>query len=70
MEEVIEDEKPTRKSPPDSDKSRDRDVSLSMAPLPIPLPLGFGGKLKKNLCCYMMSIRYIANQKKIVIYYS
>ncbi|XP_031621809.1 protein unc-79 homolog isoform X2 [Contarinia nasturtii] len=42
VEEVIEDEKPSRKSPPDSDKSRDRDVSLSMAPLPIPLPLGFG----------------------------
>ncbi|XP_055321973.1 protein unc-79 homolog isoform X3 [Sitodiplosis mosellana] len=42
IEEVIEDEKPLRKSPPDSDKSRDRDISLSMAPLPIPLPLGFG----------------------------
>ncbi|XP_055534332.1 protein unc-79 homolog isoform X4 [Wyeomyia smithii] len=42
--EVIEDEKPSRKSPPESEKdnkNRDRDVSLSMAPLPIPLgPLG------------------------------
>ncbi|XP_055534340.1 protein unc-79 homolog isoform X11 [Wyeomyia smithii] len=38
--EVIEDEKPSRKSPPESEKdnkNRDRDVSLSMAPLPIPL---------------------------------
>lgn len=45
VEEIIEDEKQARKSPPDSDKSkdRDRDISLSMAPLPIPLPLGFGG---------------------------
>lgn len=46
IEEVIEEEKPSRKSPPDSDKSRDRDISLSMAPLPIPLPLGFGGKFQ------------------------
>lgn len=47
IEEVFDDEKPVRKSPPESDKSkeRERDVSLSMAPLPIPLgPLGFGGK--------------------------
>lgn len=43
-EKIIEDEKPSRKSPPDSDKSKDRDISLAMAPLPIPLPLGFGGK--------------------------
>lgn len=48
IEEIVDDEKSARKSPPDSDKSkeRERDVSLSMAPLPIPLgPLGFGGKL-------------------------
>ncbi|KAL5284179.1 UNC79 family protein [Megaselia abdita] len=40
---VIEDEKSSRKSPPDNDKdkSRERDMCLSMAPLPIPLgPLG------------------------------
>lgn len=48
IKEVVEvDEKPSRKSPPDSDKSRDRDVSLSMAPLPIPMmPLAFGGRLQ------------------------
>ncbi|XP_073838641.1 UNC-79 domain-containing protein isoform X10 [Musca autumnalis] len=43
IEEIIEEEKSSRKSPPESDKdkTRDRDVSLSMAPLPIPLgPLG------------------------------
>ncbi|XP_053969855.1 protein unc-79 homolog isoform X5 [Anastrepha ludens] len=43
IEDIIEEEKSSRKSPPESDKekSRDRDVSLSMAPLPIPLgPLG------------------------------
>ncbi|XP_055852716.1 protein unc-79 homolog isoform X5 [Episyrphus balteatus] len=43
IEEVVEEEKSSRKSPPETDKekSRDRDVSLSMAPLPIPLgPLG------------------------------
>ncbi|XP_020814136.1 protein unc-79 homolog isoform X4 [Drosophila serrata] len=43
IEDIIEEEKSSRKSPPESDKekTRDRDVSLSMAPLPIPLgPLG------------------------------
>ncbi|XP_068152153.1 protein unc-79 homolog isoform X1 [Drosophila tropicalis] len=43
IEDIIEEEKSSRKSPPESDKekSRERDVSLSMAPLPIPLgPLG------------------------------
>ncbi|XP_036332917.1 protein unc-79 homolog isoform X3 [Rhagoletis pomonella] len=43
IEDIIEEEKSSRKSPPESDKekSRDRDISLSMAPLPIPLgPLG------------------------------
>ncbi|XP_061398617.1 protein unc-79 homolog [Musca vetustissima] len=43
IEEIIEEEKSSRKSPPESDKekTRERDVSLSMAPLPIPLgPLG------------------------------
>ncbi|XP_062699699.1 protein unc-79 homolog isoform X2 [Aedes albopictus] len=44
LPEIIDDEKPSRKSPPESEKeskTRDRDVSLSMAPLPIPLgPLG------------------------------
>ncbi|EAT36519.1 AAEL011392-PA [Aedes aegypti] len=44
LPEIIDDEKPSRKSPPESEKeskNRDRDVSLSMAPLPIPLgPLG------------------------------
>lgn len=45
IEEVFDDEKPIRKSPPESDKAKERDCSLSMAPLPIPLgPLGFGGK--------------------------
>ncbi|XP_055589112.1 protein unc-79 homolog isoform X2 [Uranotaenia lowii] len=37
---IIDDDKPSRKSPPESEKeskSRERDVSLSMAPLPIPL---------------------------------
>ncbi|XP_055629586.1 protein unc-79 homolog isoform X2 [Toxorhynchites rutilus septentrionalis] len=40
LKEVLDDEKPSRKSPPESEKeskNRDRDVSLSMAPLPIPL---------------------------------
>ncbi|XP_037956514.1 protein unc-79 homolog isoform X2 [Teleopsis dalmanni] len=49
IEDLIEEEKSSRKSPPESDKekSRDRDVSLSMAPLPIPLgPLGgFAGPM-------------------------
>ncbi|KAG4066741.1 hypothetical protein HA402_012808 [Bradysia odoriphaga] len=50
IEEVFDDEKPVRKSPPESDKSKDRDCSLSMAPLPIPLgPLGFGGKMPSIL---------------------
>ncbi|XP_030374945.1 protein unc-79 homolog isoform X4 [Scaptodrosophila lebanonensis] len=43
IEDIIEEEKSSRKSPPESDKekTRERDVSLSMAPLPIPLgPLG------------------------------
>uniref|UniRef100_A0A1A9X1K3 Protein unc-79 homolog n=1 Tax=Glossina brevipalpis TaxID=37001 RepID=A0A1A9X1K3_9MUSC len=43
LEDIIEDEKSSRKSPPEGDKekTRERDVSLSMAPLPIPLgPLG------------------------------
>jgi len=44
IEEIYDDEKLARKSPPESDKetkTRDRDISLSMAPLPIPLgPLG------------------------------
>ncbi|XP_058827136.1 protein unc-79 homolog isoform X1 [Topomyia yanbarensis] len=38
--ELIEDEKPSRKSPPEPEKenkNREKDVSLSMAPLPIPL---------------------------------
>lgn len=50
IEDIIEEEKSSRKSPPESDKekTRDRDVSLSMAPLPIPLgPLGgFAGTLQ------------------------
>lgn len=40
---VIDDDKPARKSPPESEKEskRDREICLSMAPLPIPLgPLG------------------------------
>lgn len=40
---MIDDDKPVRKSPPESDKEskRDREICLSMAPLPIPLgPLG------------------------------
>ncbi|KAM8704273.1 hypothetical protein ACLKA7_008814 [Drosophila subpalustris] len=49
IEDIIEEEKSSRKSPPESDKekSRERDVSLSMAPLPIPLgPLGgFAGPM-------------------------
>ncbi|XP_034664280.1 protein unc-79 homolog isoform X4 [Drosophila subobscura] len=41
IEDIIEEEKSSRKSPPESDKEKTRDVSLSMAPLPIPLgPLG------------------------------
>lgn len=43
IEDIIEEEKSSRKSPPENDKekNRERDVSLSMAPLPIPLgPLG------------------------------
>ncbi|KAL9895816.1 UNC-79 domain-containing protein isoform 1-T2 [Glossina fuscipes fuscipes] len=43
LEDIIEEEKSSRKSPPEGDKekTRERDVSLSMAPLPIPLgPLG------------------------------
>ena len=42
VEDVFEDEKSARKSPPESEKeTKGRDVSLSMAPLPIPLgPLG------------------------------
>jgi protein unc-79 len=50
-EDLYDEEKLARKSPPESEKEnkgRDRDVSLSMAPLPIPLgPLGgFAG----NMC--------------------
>lgn len=46
IEDIIEEEKSSRKSPPESEKEKTRDVSLSMAPLPIPLgPLGgFAGK--------------------------
>ncbi|XP_032588407.1 protein unc-79 homolog isoform X6 [Drosophila mojavensis] len=41
IEDIIEEEKSSRKSPPESEKEKTRDVSLSMAPLPIPLgPLG------------------------------
>lgn len=53
---VIDDDKPARKSPPESDKESKRDrseICLSMAPLPIPLgPLGgFAGNT--ILCFYM-----------------
>lgn len=52
---VIDDDKPVRKSPPESEKEskRDREICLSMAPLPIPLgPLGgFAGN--KNLIFFI-----------------
>ncbi|KAM7364575.1 UNC-79 domain-containing protein isoform 2-T2 [Cochliomyia hominivorax] len=47
IENIIEEEKSSRKSPPESDKekTRERDVSLSMAPLPIPLGFSDDGKI-------------------------
>lgn len=65
IEEVFDDEKPVRKSPPESDKSkeRERDVSLSMAPLPIPLgPLG--GKFEKSNFVFACGLYLIIENKK------
>ena len=56
LEDIFDDEKSAKRSPPESEKDakiRDRDVSLSMAPLPIPLgPLGNYYRIFYRIQCY------------------
>lgn len=65
-EKIIEDEKPSRKSPPDSDKSKGCDISLAMAPLPIPLPLGFGGKYPPHMHIRDSNLEWTYLQPKLI----